>query len=97
MFAESLQNALATVFVMHLNNNTSAKISVLNAAYGIGALVSPLSATKFAAKTTHWSFHYLGSLGAALLNISLLIFVFRFRPLDGQFSILLMYGRHCSY
>ena len=49
---------------------------------GAGALSSPLIATQFA-QLPHWSFHYLASLGIALINTVLLITVFRFKSQDG--------------
>lgn len=51
---------------------------------GAGALSSPLVATQFA-QLPCWSFHYLVSLGVALVNTVLLIAVFRFKSQDGLF------------
>lgn len=48
---------------------------------GLGAFCSPLVATQFAEKP-HWSFHYLVSLGIALLNTILVCSVLRFRTLE---------------
>ncbi|KAH8110133.1 MFS general substrate transporter [Phellopilus nigrolimitatus] len=80
-FGISLINSGALVFVVNLNENSSAKMGVMQAAYGLGALVSPLSATKFASMP-HWSFHFLASLGGAVINILLLVLVFRFQDMN---------------
>lgn len=42
------------------------KLSILHAIYGVGALCSPLVATQFS-QLPHWSYHYLASLGVALI------------------------------
>ncbi|CAE6448114.1 unnamed protein product [Rhizoctonia solani] len=55
-------------------------MGLLHASYGIGAFIAPLVATQFA-QLSHWSFHYLCSLGVALLNASLLLLVFKLRRL----------------
>ncbi|KAL5482852.1 hypothetical protein ACEPAI_9447 [Sanghuangporus weigelae] len=78
--ALQLQNAGAIVFVINLRNS-SAKMGVLQACYGLGALTSPLAATKFSAMP-HWSYHYLASLGGAFVNVIVLCLVFRFQHMD---------------
>lgn len=60
---------------------------------GVGALSSPLVATQFS-QITHWSFHYLVSLGIALSNVIVLIAVFRFKDQD---SLCLPYGALPTY
>ncbi|KAH8110061.1 MFS general substrate transporter [Phellopilus nigrolimitatus] len=80
-FGIALQNSGSLVFVVNLNENSSTKMGVLQAAYGLGALVSPLSATKFAS-IPHWSFHFLASLSGAIINIMSLVLVFRFRDMN---------------
>ncbi|KAI5121776.1 hypothetical protein M0805_009587 [Coniferiporia weirii] len=80
-FGVALQNSGALVYVVHLDHNVSAKMGVLQAAYGIGALVAPLSATKFATMQ-HWSFHFLASLGGTIINIVSLTLVFKFQHMD---------------
>ncbi|EJC98908.1 MFS general substrate transporter [Fomitiporia mediterranea MF3/22] len=79
-FGISLQNAGAIVFVINLKNS-SAKMGVLQAIYGLGALVSPLVATKFSSMP-HWSYHYFVSLSGAIVNIVVLCLVFRFQHMD---------------
>ncbi|KAJ7778297.1 major facilitator superfamily domain-containing protein [Mycena metata] len=54
---------------------------MLHACYGAGALCSPLVATQFS-QIDHWSFHYLASLGMAVLNVIILTLTFRFRLLS---------------
>ena len=76
-----MQNAQAMVFCVSLDKNSPVKMSMLHASYGTGALVAPLVATQFAAMP-RWSFHYLISMGGALLNTASLLFVFRLHDLD---------------
>ena len=78
---KTLQNAGAIVFVINLKNSTT-KMGVLQAFYGLGALISPLVATEFATKP-HWSYHYLTALGGAIINVMVLCLVFRFEHMDG--------------
>lgn len=88
-----LQNAGAIVFVINLRNS-SVKMGILQAVYGLGALVSPLVATKFSTMP-HWSYHYLVSLGAAVINVVVLCLVFRFQHMDGT-CILSFPASSCS-
>ncbi|EIW55079.1 MFS general substrate transporter [Trametes versicolor FP-101664 SS1] len=80
-FGLSLQDAGANGFVASLKDNAATKMGILHAVYGVGALSSPLVATQFS-QITHWSFHYLVSLGIALSNVIVLIAVFRFKDQD---------------
>lgn len=50
---------------------------------GAGALASPLVATQFS-QIRHWSFHYLASLGIAVCNSIILLWVFRMKTQDGK-------------
>ncbi|KAF8556039.1 MFS general substrate transporter [Imleria badia] len=77
----ALQDAQANGFVASLKDNAEAKMGLLHAAYGAGAMSSPLVATQFA-QLPRWSFHYLASLGIALINTVLLIVVFRLKGQD---------------
>jgi len=54
---------------------------MIHAAYGVGALLAPLSSTYFA-QQPRWANHYLVSTTLAVLNLCLLIGVFRFQSLD---------------
>ncbi|KAH9847459.1 MFS general substrate transporter [Lenzites betulinus] len=78
-FGLSLQNAHCNGFVASLKRNAHTKMGFLHGSYGLGALVSPLVATQFAESSTHWSFHYLISMGLYILNTLLLWHVFRGR------------------
>ncbi|KAF7983221.1 hypothetical protein HWV62_23506 [Athelia sp. TMB] len=78
----SLQDAQANGYVAGLRNNAATKMGMMHAAYGAGAFCSPLVATQFA-QEERWSFHYLVSLGIALLNTVILVAVFRFKSQDG--------------
>ncbi|KZS91217.1 MFS general substrate transporter [Sistotremastrum niveocremeum HHB9708] len=50
-------------------------IGFLHASFGIGALIVPLSTTRFA-QMTHWSYHYLIAVGIAILDCGLIYTVF---------------------
>ncbi|KAJ7826866.1 major facilitator superfamily domain-containing protein [Mycena olivaceomarginata] len=77
----AIQDAQANGYVASLKTNSETKMGYVQAAYGAGALVSPLVATQFA-QLRHWSFHYLISLGVAVLNIIFLSVVFRAKTQD---------------
>jgi hypothetical protein len=49
---------------------------------GVGAFAAPLVATQFA-QLSRWSFIYLVTIGIAILNAFILIFIFRFRTQEG--------------
>ncbi len=53
---------------------------------GLGAACSPLVATQFA-QLRHWSFHFLCSLGIALVNNVILLLVFRGKTQDGEITV----------
>ncbi|KAJ8589362.1 MFS general substrate transporter [Rhizopogon salebrosus TDB-379] len=80
-FGMALQDAQANGFVASLKDHPEARMGILHATYGAGALSSPLVATQFA-QLPHWSFHYLCSLGVALINTVLLILVFGLKTQD---------------
>jgi fucose permease len=78
----ALQDAQANGYVAAQTHGLSAKMGVLHGVYGLGALVSPLVATQFST-LPKWSFHYLTSLGVALINTVALIVVFKGRSQNG--------------
>ncbi|TFK92343.1 MFS general substrate transporter [Polyporus arcularius HHB13444] len=80
-FGVALQDAGANAFVASLKDDAATKMGVLHAVYGAGAFCAPLVATQFS-QLSRWSFHYLASLGIAVLNTILLIAVFRFKNQD---------------
>ncbi|KAG5642083.1 hypothetical protein DXG03_003636 [Asterophora parasitica] len=80
-FGVAMQDAQANGFVASIDSNAEAKMGILHAVYGAGALCSPLVATQFA-QQKHWSFHYLTSLGLSLVNTLVLILAFKFKRQD---------------
>lgn len=82
-FGEALQDAQANGLVAVLPTNPNAKMSILHGVYGLGAFASPLAATQFSAMHEKWSFHFLTSLGVALINFAALVAVSRFQTQDG--------------
>ncbi|KAJ7485283.1 major facilitator superfamily domain-containing protein, partial [Mycena latifolia] len=77
----AIQVAQENGYIASLKHNPEIKMGLLHGAYGAGALASPLVATQFS-QMRHWSFHYLASLGIALLNAVILLFVFRLKTKD---------------
>ncbi|EKM74811.1 hypothetical protein AGABI1DRAFT_116723 [Agaricus bisporus var. burnettii JB137-S8] len=77
----ALQDAQANGFVANLRSDSETKMGLLHAAYGAGALASPLIATQFSL-LRQWSFHFLVSLGIAVSNIIILYTVFGFKTQD---------------
>ncbi|KAI0645078.1 MFS general substrate transporter [Trametes meyenii] len=84
-FGIALQDAGANGYVASMKENTSTKMSILHAVYGLGAFSAPLIATQFA-QMHYWSFHYLVSLGISVSNTILLIAVFRFKDQDSDLA-----------
>ncbi|KAL7414258.1 MFS general substrate transporter [Mrakia frigida] len=71
------QDAQTQSFTARLPNMIS-KMSFLHAAFGFGALASPLVSTQFA-QMPNFQYYFLISLGFSLINLCTLIYVFRFR------------------
>ncbi|KAF9475148.1 MFS general substrate transporter [Pholiota conissans] len=86
----ALQDAQANGFVATLSSNAEAKMGVLHAFYGLGAFVSPLAATQFA-QARRWSFHYLVSLSVSVVDIIVLVVVFKLKSMD---ECLALAGEH---
>ena len=61
-------------------------MGLLHAFYGLGAVCSPLAATQFAQMAKRWSFHFLISLGLAIVNTIILFVVFRLKKSDGKIN-----------
>ncbi|KAH8829757.1 MFS general substrate transporter [Flagelloscypha sp. PMI_526] len=76
-------------FVAGLRENKEVRIGLMQAAYGAGALLSPIVATQFA-KLPQWSFNYLITLGMSIFNFILVVIVFRGRT---QEQSLLRFGQ----
>ncbi|KAF9049577.1 MFS general substrate transporter [Hymenopellis radicata] len=77
----AIQDAQANGYVASITEGKEAKMGYLHATYGFGALCAPLVATQFA-YLPRWSFHYMISLGLAILNVIFLVAVFRFKDQD---------------
>ncbi|KAK7056396.1 hypothetical protein VNI00_002950 [Paramarasmius palmivorus] len=77
----AIQDAQANGFVAAIKENAETKMGILHAIYGVGALCAPLVATQFA-QMDCWSFHFLFSLGFAVINVIGLVLVFRFKSQD---------------
>ncbi|KIY71830.1 MFS general substrate transporter [Cylindrobasidium torrendii FP15055 ss-10] len=77
----SLQDAQAVTYTANLKSRPETKMMLVQAAYGAGAFSAPLCATHFST-AHHWSFHYLVSLGLALINSTALLLIFRGADLD---------------
>ncbi|KAL5492168.1 hypothetical protein ACEPAI_3615 [Sanghuangporus weigelae] len=78
----SLQDAQSNSFVAALSENSSTKMGIIHALYGFGAVCSPFAATQFAQLPQHWSFHFIISLGLAIINTIILILVFKGKNID---------------
>ncbi|KAG2009701.1 MFS transporter [Coprinopsis cinerea AmutBmut pab1-1] len=74
----ALQDAQANGYVGSLAENLETKMGVIHCVYGLGAFASALVSTQFS-QMERWSFHYLVSLGLAILNSLSVMLVFRFR------------------
>ncbi|KAF8966620.1 MFS general substrate transporter [Flammula alnicola] len=93
-FGMSLQNAQSNGFVASLHEHMSVKLGMLHASYGLGAFISPFSSTYFSGLSNRrWAFHFILSAGFSLLNILVLIYIFRFRR---QEEILLDAGQEAN-
>ncbi|KAI5796862.1 major facilitator superfamily domain-containing protein [Pyronema domesticum] len=64
----AFQDAQANAFVGGVNN-AHRWLGILHALYGVGALISPLVATRIATTTSHWEWFYAVLLGTAGVNV----------------------------
>ncbi|PVF93674.1 MFS general substrate transporter [Serendipita vermifera] len=67
----AIQGAQTTGLVASIRRNGSEKMGILHAIYGLGAFATPFVSTQFA-QMPRWSFHFLVSLGIALINTNIL-------------------------
>ncbi|KAM0425968.1 hypothetical protein ACHAPT_008907 [Fusarium lateritium] len=74
-------DAQTNTYVAHMKNSHR-WLGVLHAAYGLGALLSPIAATTFATKTPYWHLFYLMMVFLTVCNIAWLTWSFR----DGLFT-----------
>ncbi|CAK5266757.1 unnamed protein product [Mycena citricolor] len=77
----SILDAQANGYVASFARHAETRMGYVQAAYGAGLFAAPLVSTQFA-RLPRWSFHYLVSLGLALLNWCLVFLVFRGRTQD---------------
>ncbi|KAG8752025.1 hypothetical protein FRC14_007433 [Serendipita sp. 396] len=80
-FGGAIQDAQANGLVASLHEHASEKMGLLHAIYGLGAFSSPLVSTQFA-QLERWSFHFLSTLGIAVINTVLLVLTVRNRSLE---------------
>ncbi|EJD07347.1 MFS general substrate transporter [Fomitiporia mediterranea MF3/22] len=81
----SLQDAQSNSFVAGLSENSSAKMGIMHALYGFGAVCSPFAATQFAQMPKHWSYHFIISTGIATINTIFLVLAFKGKTIDECF------------
>lgn len=84
-FGIALQGAQANGFVGGLKEHASTKLGFLHAFYGIGAFAAPLVATQFS-YSRHWHYHYLVSLSMGVVNLAVLVWVFKFKTQDDIYA-----------
>ncbi|PVF93675.1 MFS general substrate transporter [Serendipita vermifera] len=77
----SIQDAQSNGLVASVHEHASEKMGLLHAVYGLGAFASPLVSTQFA-QLPRWSFHFLCSLGLAILNTSFLFLTVKGNSLE---------------
>ncbi|KIO26092.1 hypothetical protein M407DRAFT_24649 [Tulasnella calospora MUT 4182] len=77
-WALSLQDAGSNSFVASIPRNEKVNMGILHALYGVGAFISPFIATQFS-QQKQWSFNYLISAGISIINVALLLYVFRLK------------------
>ncbi|KAG8809398.1 hypothetical protein FRC17_003459 [Serendipita sp. 399] len=79
----AIQDAQANGLVASVHEHASEKMGLLHAIYGLGAFSAPLVATQFA-QLQRWSFHFLASLGFAVINAVFLVLTVKNRSLEGM-------------
>ncbi|KAL1729735.1 major facilitator superfamily domain-containing protein [Schizophyllum commune] len=77
----AIQDAQSNGYVASLTYKPEAKMGMLHAAYGLGALTASLVSTQFS-QMHHWSFHYLASLGLMFSSLIIQVAVYRVRTQD---------------
>ncbi|OJT08121.1 Bypass of stop codon protein 6 [Trametes pubescens] len=77
-FGMSFLDAGSNAFVASLSEDTSNKMGIMHALYGVGAMCAPLVSTQFA-RFQRWSFVYLVHIGITLANAVLEVLAFRFK------------------
>ncbi|KAI0703690.1 MFS general substrate transporter [Cerioporus squamosus] len=77
-YGEAFLDAGSNAFLASLSENTSTKMGIMHAIYGVGAMCAPLVSTQFA-RLPRWSFVYLVHIGLVTFNAISQMVVFRFR------------------
>ncbi|KAM5539257.1 hypothetical protein V8D89_007130 [Ganoderma adspersum] len=77
-FGAAFLDAGSNAFVASLSGDTSTKMSVMHAMYGVGAMCAPLISTQFA-QLPRWSFGYIVHVCLALAAAAFTAFAFRFK------------------
>ncbi|KAI0654406.1 MFS general substrate transporter [Cubamyces menziesii] len=80
-FGMSFLDAGSNAFVASLSEDTSTKMGIMHALYGLGAMCSPLVSTQFA-RFHRWSFVYFAHIGITIFNIVLQLLAFRLKSQD---------------
>ncbi|TFL03445.1 MFS general substrate transporter [Pterulicium gracile] len=75
---QSLFHVQSNAFIGSMRQGRQARLGMLHACFGLGALSSPLVATQFA-RMRRWSFHYFISLGLSCGAIIAVSLAFRFK------------------
>ena len=79
------QDAGGNAFRASLSGDTSSKMGVMHAIYGVGAMCAPLISTQFA-QLHRWSFGYIVHVCLALTCAVFMAFAFRFKSQEGESS-----------
>ncbi|KAH7098381.1 MFS general substrate transporter [Auriculariales sp. MPI-PUGE-AT-0066] len=83
----AIGEASCNSYVGAQKRNASRKMGVMHALYGLGAFVSPLSATPFASlKHGKWAFFYIATAGIAVTTALVSTMVFKFKRQDALFA-----------
>ncbi|KAI0370515.1 MFS general substrate transporter [Pilatotrama ljubarskyi] len=77
-FGMSFLDAGSNAFIASLSENSSNKMGIVNALYGVGAVFAPLVSTQFA-HLPRWSLVYIVHIGLTFINAILEILAFRFK------------------
>ncbi|KAF7298349.1 MFS general substrate transporter [Mycena kentingensis (nom. inval.)] len=81
-FGSAMQDSQSNGYVASLaSNHAGTPMAIIHAAYGAGALVSPLVATQFAREEfiahNRWAYHFITTAGLTTLNTAVLAWVFK--------------------
>ena len=79
------QDAGGNAFLASLSGDTSSKMGVMHAIYGVGAMCAPLISTQFA-QLRRWSFGYIVHVCLAITCAVFMAFAFRFKSQEGESS-----------